>query len=98
MKTSCFSRAGKLWLSGLALFTAIMPQMQAKLFDGGVDSENLGKGDHIYIVGYATNRMGGNVPGITDIPSLMSYEKNQGMNYIVVKAGTGSTNYNGTGS
>ncbi len=70
----------------------------AVVFDGGVDSENLGKGDWIYYVSDATNKLGGNVTSVTNIPSLMDFEKSQGINYIIVKAGTGSTNFNGTGS
>lgn len=70
----------------------------AKVFDGGVDSANLGKGDWIYYISQATNQLGGNVPSVTDIPSFMSYEKSQGMKWIVVKMGTGSTNFNGGGS
>ncbi len=70
----------------------------ATLFDGGVDSANLGKGDWIYFVSDATNKLGGNVPGVTNIPSFMAYEKSQGINYIIVKSGTGSTNFTGSGS
>jgi hypothetical protein len=100
MKNASCSRF-KRFFCALTLGVATLASVSsasAKLFDGGLDSENLGKGDHIYIVGYATNRLGGFVPGVTDIPSLMSYERNKGMNYLVVKAGTGSTNYNGTGT
>src|SRR5689334_3602703 len=75
----------------------LAPRASAKIFDGGVDSENLGKGDWLWIVGNATNHLNGHVNAVNDIPSLMSYFKNQGIKYIIVKAGTGSTNYNGTG-
>lgn len=85
-------------VGALSLLAQLTPNAFAKLFDGGVDSENLGKGNWIFIVGNATNKVGGMVPSVLDIPSLMSYLKNQGINYVIVKAGTGSTNYNGTGS
>ncbi|MDB6024965.1 MAG: hypothetical protein JWM68_1188 [Verrucomicrobiales bacterium] len=70
----------------------------ATIFDGGVDSANLGKGDWIYFMSAATNQLGGNVPSVTNIASFMAFEKSQGINYIIVKAGTGSTNFNGDGS
>ena len=72
--------------------------LQAKVFDGGVDSANLGKGDWIYYVSQATNKLGGAVNSVTNIPSLMSFEKSKGMEYIIVKAGTGSTNFEGGGT
>jgi hypothetical protein len=71
----------------------IVPNTHAKLFDFGVDSENLGKGDWIYFMSQATNKLGGNVLSVTNIPSLMQYMKDQGMNHIIVKAGEGSTNF-----
>jgi len=66
--------------------------------DNGVDSANLGKGDWIYFISQATNKLGGHVTTVTNIPSLMSYEKNQGISFIVVKAGEGSTNFPTTGA
>lgn len=79
--------------AALTAFTA-----EAVVFDGGIDSSNLGKGDWIYYVSDATNQLGGNVPAVTNIASLMAYEKSQAINYLIVKAGTGSTNFNGTGT
>lgn len=46
----------------------------------------------------ATNKLGGHVPSVTDIPSLMAYEASQGMSYIIVKAGNGSTNFPSAGN
>ncbi len=57
----------------------------------GVDPSNMGKGDWIYFLSMATNKLGGNVPGVTNLSSLMSYERLQGMQFIVVKAGDGDT-------
>ena len=55
------------------------------------DPKNLGKGDWIYMVSAATNKLGGNVPGVTDVATLMTYERSQGMQFVVVKAGDGAT-------
>ncbi len=65
--------------------------------DGGINPANLGKGDWIWYVSYATNKLGGAVPSVVNIPTLMSYYKSKGLQYIIVKAGTGSTNFNGSG-
>lgn len=60
----------------------------AQIRAGGVDPANLGPGDWIYVLSDATNRLGGSVPGVTNLASLMAYEKNQGMRYLIVKAAT----------
>ena len=60
----------------------------AQIRDGGIDPWNLGKGDWIYILGNATAVLGCNVPSVHDLASLMSYEKSQGMSYLIIKAGT----------
>ncbi len=61
-----------LWL---AAFNA-----QAVILDGGIDPAHLGKGDWIYILSDATGQHGGTA-------GLMSYEKSQGMNYLIIKSG-----------
>jgi hypothetical protein len=66
--------------------------------DGGINPANLGKGDWIWYVSWATNKLGGAAPSVVNLPTLMSYYKAQGLQYIIVKAGTGSTNFNGGGS
>jgi hypothetical protein len=97
MKAPLLFYAKTIVIAGLLSLTAPNPA-SAKIFDGGVDSANLGKGDWIYFISMATNQLGGNVPSVTSIPTFMQYEKDQGMNYIIVKMGTGSTNFNGGGS
>src|SRR3954470_11532626 len=72
----------------------VMPAAHSQTLDNGIDPRNLGKGGWIYVLNSATNRLGGNVPGVTSGPSLMSYYKNLGMQFIVVKAGNGPTNFN----
>src|SRR5207249_3173948 len=63
--------------------------------DGGIDPANLGKGDWIYATADATNKLGGHVNSVTNETSLMLFYKNQGIRYIVVKAGTGASLFNG---
>ncbi len=86
-------------ISILTTATLFTPEKSVgAILDGGIDPANLGKGDWIYYVSQATNKLGGNVTSVTNIPSFMAYEKNKGMNYIIVKSGTGSTNFNGGGT
>src|SRR5260221_3401820 len=73
-------------LSALVLLT-IAFQSQGQIRDGGVDPWNLGKGDWIYSITDATNKVGGHVNSVTNENSLMLYYKTQGIRYMVVKAG-----------
>lgn len=66
------------------------------LRDGGIDPANLGKGDWIYFMNAATNKLGGNVSSVTNEVSLMKYYKSQGIRYIIVKAATSATLFNGS--
>ena len=61
--------------------------------ENGIDPANLGKGDHIYFMSLAVRQLGGNVPGVTNVPSLMAYEKSQGIDFIVVKAASGAKEF-----
>lgn len=72
----------------MILFCQLMEQNLTAV-DNGVDPANLGKGDWIYILGHAINRLGGGTPSVTNLSSLMIYEKNQGMRYLIIKAGDG---------
>ncbi len=83
--------SARIILVGILLVCAGKP---AQALDNGVDPANLGKGDWIYFLNAATNRLGGSVPAVTDIPSLMAFYKGQAFQFLVVKAGTGSTNFN----
>ena len=65
--------------------------------DGGIDPANLGRGDWLYQLDDAVNKCNGNVPAVTDVPSLMVYLKNQGLRYVIVKAGTGTNLFSTTG-
>mgnify|MGYP002624375004 FL=1 len=64
--------------------------VHARLMDSGIDPANLGTGQWIYFLSQATNRLGGNVSSVTDIPSLMAFYKSRGIDFVVVKSGTGA--------
>jgi hypothetical protein len=74
----------------LLLWTQIA---SAQIRDGGINPANLGKGDWIYILANAVNHLGGNSPAVTNLASLMAYEKNQGVQYLIIKAGDGPTKF-----
>ncbi len=67
----------------------------AQIRDGGIDPWNLGKGDWVYSISDATNKVGGRYPNVTNENSLMLFYKSQGIRYFVVKAGTGASLFNG---
>ena len=81
----------------LALSLILSVQLaRAVIRDGGVDPANLGKGDQIYVLSYATNKLGGQIPSVTSTAGLMQFYTNQGIRFIVVKAGDGNQLYYGT--
>ena len=67
----------------------------AVIRDGGIDPANLGKGDWIYSMRDATNRIGGHIAAVTNEASLMLYYKSIGVRYMIVKAATSDALYNG---
>jgi hypothetical protein len=76
-------------LAAVALLAATL--LNAKVFDGGVDSANLGKGEWVYVM---SDLFAGYAPGVTDVPSFMNYcANNLHCQFVVVKSATGSTNY-----
>ena len=74
------------------------PIHAAPMRDGGIDPANLGRGEWIYILPNAMNQLGGRVPAVTNLSSLMIFLKNQGLNYVIIKAATGDTLYPSQGS
>jgi len=68
---------------------------QAVIRDGGIDPANLGKGEWIYSIRDATNRLGGHVNSVTNENSLFQYYRSIGVRYVIVKIGGGATLYNG---
>jgi len=63
--------------------------------DRGVDPANLGKGDWIYSITDATNKLGGHVSGVTNEASLMQFYRSEGIRYLVVKAATSDQLFRG---
>lgn len=56
--------------------------------DGGIDPANLGQGGWLYLMNNATNHLSPNyVAAVTNENSLFLYLKNQGLNYVIIKAG-----------
>ncbi len=64
--------------------------------DGGIDPNNLGKGEWLYYMSSATNHLGGYVNTVTNEDSLMGYMKSQGIRYVIVKAATSDQLFNGS--
>jgi hypothetical protein len=91
----CGAQRSAFFLFGfcVSLQFAAAPNSRAQIRDGGIDPHNLGKGDWIYILANAVNHLGGPVSGVTNLASLMAYEKNQGLQYIIIKAGDGATRF-----
>jgi hypothetical protein len=73
---------------------AVLPPCRAVIRDGGVDPANLGQGGWLYLMNNATNHLSPNdISAVTNENSLFAYMKSQGMDYVIVKAGTSDTNY-----
>ena len=69
--------------------------LRAQIRDGGIDPSNFGKGDWIYSMTDATNKLGGHITSVTNETSLMLFYKSQGIRYMIVKAATGPSLFNG---
>src|SRR5947208_13082031 len=82
-----------LWTLG---FWTVPARAFAVLRDGGIDPWNLGKGDWIYYMSTATNKLGRNISTVTNENSLMLWYKSQGVRYIIIKAATSDTLFNGS--
>ena len=91
-KTGSFHVFRPIKLGVLAFFLAV--SCLAQIRDGGIDPWNLGKGDWIYAIQDATNKVGGHVNSVTNENSLMLYYKSQGIRYMIVKAATGASLFN----
>jgi hypothetical protein len=65
---------------------------------GQFDPANVGTGAWLYILSSATNQLGGNVPGVTNVDSMFAYIKSQGMQHVIVKAGTSNMLWTGSGN
>lgn len=74
-----------------AIITIVMSLVacaSAQIRDGGIDPKNLGKGVWIYYVADATNKVGGHIPGVNNVNSLMQFYRASGIRYCIVKAAT----------
>ncbi len=67
----------------------------SQIRDGGIDPWNLGKGDWVYSITDATNKVGGHVSSVTNEHSLMLFYKSQGIRYFIIKAATSDQLFNG---
>jgi len=74
--------------AALVIFCSLSLSLRAEIRDGGIDPANLGKGDWIYCVTDATNRLGGHVSAVTNELSLMRFYRSHGLRYVIVKAAT----------
>ncbi|MCC6821101.1 MAG: hypothetical protein IT579_10255, partial [Verrucomicrobia subdivision 3 bacterium] len=90
-------RTGVSTLLALVVF-GFLPSAPAGLRDGGVDPANMGRGSWIYILPTATAGLGGNVPAVSNLTSLMIYLKNQGLQYVVIKAAQAETVFTVSGN
>src|SRR5260221_14325388 len=79
----------------LAIWLTTAPDSRAAIRDGGIDPANLGKGDWIYSMTDATNKVGGHVSSVTNENSLMLYYKSVGVRYMMVKAAANDQLFNG---
>jgi hypothetical protein len=79
----------------VAILLAAVASVRGQVRDSGIDPSNLGKGEWVYSISDATNKVGGRYPSVTNENSLMLFYQSQGIRYFVVKAGTGSSLFNG---
>jgi hypothetical protein len=81
-------------VSSLLALTALFFCANARaVLDNGVDPANLGTGDWIYFLQSATSGQGGHAEEVTDVPSLMSFYKKHGIEWLAIKAGTGAEDF-----
>src|SRR5689334_16419628 len=92
MKTPVGTTIRFLFAAAILAFSPLLP-IQGRMMDNGVDPANLGKGEHIYVLSQAINGMNGNVPSVNSLATMMTYLKSQGIEHIIVKAGTGAADY-----
>src|SRR5206468_8909000 len=81
--------AGLAWL-------CLGASLNGQIRDGGIDPWNLGKGDWIYFMSGATNKLGGNVQSVINENTLMLWYKSQGIRYVIVKAATSDQLFKGS--
>jgi hypothetical protein len=80
------------------LFLAATFNLPAQIRDGGIDPKNVGRGSWIYILPTAISGLGGNVPSVNTLSNLMTYLKNQGLQYVILKAAQADTVFTVSGN
>ena len=90
-----WKRVARRWIPLLPCLSLLVNPAAAVLRDGGIDPANLGKGDWVYSMTDATNRLGGHVNSVTNETSLMLFYKSQGIRHFIVKAATSDKLFNG---
>lgn len=75
-------------LSSALMLLLLAVSARAVVRDGGVDPSNLGKGEWVYSMKDATNRVGGHIASVTNEASLMRFYQSHGIRYVIVKAAT----------
>ncbi len=82
----------KKWIAVLAL-----PLIASSAFSAGLDYEvdptRLGTGEWVYVIKDCVNHMGGSADWVTNAPTMFQFFKKHGVDYVVVKAGTGSRDF-----
>src|SRR5437773_12190650 len=84
------------WVIAFTFLSTLAGEAFAAIRDGGIDPANLGKGEWIYYMSDATNRLGGNVSSVTNEASLMQFYRSQGIRYVIIKAATSDLLFNGS--
>jgi uncharacterized repeat protein (TIGR02543 family) len=82
-------------MAAILLIQITALHLPAQIRDGDIDPWNLGKGDWIYSMTDATNKLGNHVSSVTNENSLMLFYKSQGIRYFIVKAATSDQLFNG---
>ena len=80
------------------ILVATVCNLSAQIRDGGIDPKNMGRGTWVYILPNAINGLGGNVPSVNSLSNLMTYLKNQGLQYVILKAAQADTVFTVSGN
>jgi hypothetical protein len=79
------------------ILTLTAPSAWCQIRDGGVDPANLGQGGWLYLLHNATNHLAPNhIAAVTNENSMFQYLKGQGLQYVIVKAGSSDLLYTDT--
>lgn len=96
MRMNCLRHPPICGILAIFLFAAL--HSSAAIRDGGIDPKNMGRGTWIYILPNAISGLGGNVPSVNSLSNLMTYMKNQGLQYVIIKAAQADTVFTAGGN